>query len=102
MLLNKIKDDYETECLRRLSRLENRELLNMHIRRTDYRDLYRMMKKSIDDPDDIEVIPDAHDLSLSLPGLILWTGDGAHIVHNRKIILDLTELCENRYLGERS
>ena len=94
-----VKTCYEQECGRRLARLEDRDVLGLHRRRTDYARIYQGLT-AIDDPDDIEVILDAHDLALQLSGLVLWTGDGAHIMRNRKEVLGLTELCDVRYLGD--
>ncbi|MBP2145454.1 hypothetical protein J2129_000908 [Methanofollis sp. W23] len=94
-----VKACYELECTRRLARLEDRSVLSLHRRRTPYADLYQDLT-SIDDPDDIEVVLDAHDLACSMPGLVLWTGDGAHIVRNRERVLDLTELVDVRFLGD--
>lgn len=90
---------YKREWNRRLARLEDRDVLGLHRRRTDYTRIYQGLT-AIDDPDDIEVILDAHDLALQLSGLVLWTGDGAHIMRNRKEVLGLTELCDVRYLGD--
>jgi len=74
-------------------------VLSLHRRRTDYLEIYRGLNV-IDDPDDIEVVLDAHDLALCVPGLVLWTGDGAHIVRNRGRVLDLTGICDVRFLGD--
>ncbi|MDK2974452.1 MAG: hypothetical protein PWP08_823 [Methanofollis sp.] len=97
--LNKVKTCYEQECARRLAHLEDREVLALHRRRTDYPEIYLGLNV-IDDQDDIEVVLDAHDLALSVPGLVLWTGDGAHIVRNRERVLDLTGLENVRFLGD--
>ncbi|WP_286879113.1 hypothetical protein [Methanoculleus sp. UBA413] len=94
-----VKTRYEQECSRRLARLEDREVLGLHRRRTDYPDIYQGLN-TIEDPDDIEVVLDAHDLALLLPGLVLWTGDGAHIMRNREQVLDLTGLYDLRFLGD--
>lgn len=93
------KPCHRREWNRRLARLEDRDVLGLHRRRTDYARIYQGLT-AIDDPDDIEVILDAHDLALQLSGLVLWTGDGAHIMRNRKEVLGLTELCDVRYLGD--
>ncbi|MDD4127636.1 MAG: hypothetical protein PHV39_08115 [Methanomicrobium sp.] len=97
-----VKDDFELECAERLSLLEDQEFICLHIRRTDYPDLYDGLTNHVEDPDDIEVVLDAHDLSVLVPKLIFWTGDGAHIVKNRDVILNLTSLSDLRYLGDRS
>ena len=98
-VLEEVKTCYEQECVRRLARLEDREVLFLHRRRTDYPEVYLFLY-AIDDPDDIEVVLDAHDLALRVPGLVLWTGDGTHIVRNRERVLDLTELVDVRFLGD--
>lgn len=97
--LYEVKACYEQECARRLTCLEDREVLSLHRRRADYPEIYRGLN-AIDDPDDIEVVLDAHDLALCVPGLVLWTGDGAHIVRNREQILGLTGLTDLRFLGD--
>lgn len=101
-ILSGVKTDFELECAKRLSRLEDQEFICLHRRRTDYPDVYDGLTGHVDDPDDIEVVLDAHDLSVLVPELILWTGDGAHIVKNRDVILNLTSLSDLRYLGDRS
>jgi len=55
---------------------------------------------AIGDPDDLEVVLDAHDLALCVPGLVLWTGDLGHIVRNRGRVLDTTAICDVRFLGD--
>ena len=74
-------------------------MLCLHRRLTDFSELYQVLSNSISDPDDIEVVLDAHDLACSIPGLVFWTGDYAHIICNRKQIVYLTGLCDIRYLG---
>ncbi|MDO9539287.1 MAG: hypothetical protein Q7J09_04715, partial [Methanocalculus sp.] len=88
-VLEQVKTFYEQECGRRLTRLENPSMLSLHQRQTAYTDLYQGLD-AIDDPDDIEVVLDAHDLALSVPGLVLWTGDSAHIMQNRGLVLKMT------------
>ena len=90
-VLEEVKTCYEGECTRRLARLEDRAVLSLHRRRTDYPEIYRGLN-AIDDPDDIEVVLDAHDLALCVPGLVLWTGDLGHIVRNRGRVHDSTEM----------
>jgi len=99
-IISELKDDYENECLNRFSRLSDRNFLNLHRRRTDYSELYDGLTGFIDDPDDIEVVLDAHDLGLSVPEIVLWTGDKAHIAINRETIVKLTDISDVRYLRE--
>lgn len=98
-VLEEVKTCYEEECARRLARLEDRAVLSLHRRRTDYPEIYGGLN-AIDDPDDIEVVLDAHDLALCVPGLVLWTGDLGHIVRNRGRVLDTTAICDVRFLGD--
>jgi len=100
-LLEQVKTCYERECGRRLARLENPLVLSLHHRQTAYTGLYHGLE-AIGDPDDIEVVLDAHDLALSVSGLVFWTGDGAHIMQNRDLVLTMTGLGDVRYLGDVS
>ena len=89
------------ECGQRLARLEDPAVLSLHQRQTAYTDLYQGLD-AIDDPDEIEVVLDAHDLALSVPGLVFWTGDSAHIMQNRGLVLKMTGVGDVRYLGDVS
>lgn len=100
-VISELKDDYENECLNRFSRLSDRNFIKLHRRRTDYPELYDGLTGFIDDPDDIEVLLDAHDLALSVPEIVFWTGDKAHIAINREIIVNLTDISDVRYLREK-
>ncbi|KUK71243.1 MAG: Uncharacterized protein XD88_0134 [Methanocalculus sp. 52_23] len=100
-LLEQVKTCYEQECSQRLARLENPSVLSLHHRQTAYTELYHGLD-AIDDPDDIEVVLDAHDLALSVSGLVFWTGDGAHIMQNRDMVLKMTGFGDVRYLGDVS
>jgi len=88
------------DCLRRRDILEDRERLAVHSRKNPYTEIYSHLTGHIDDPDDIEVVLDAHDVGISIDGLILLTGDFAHIASNRRIICDVSRLSEVCFLGD--
>ncbi|MBT8508705.1 hypothetical protein AZH53_09840 [Methanomicrobiaceae archaeon CYW5] len=98
-ILRDVHERYQQECAGRLMRLENPDVLSVHTRNTPYNDLYRCLEEYINDPDDIEVILDAHDVAQAIAGLILWTGDLGHIVAHRQKIVEKTAIAAVCFLG---
>lgn len=91
---------FTRDCLRRRDILGDRERLAVHSRKDPYTEIYSHLTGHIDDPDDIEVVLDAHDVAISIDGLILWTGDCAHIASNRRIICEVSRLADVCFLGD--
>lgn len=82
------------------------EQLTLHTRREGYIELYDQLVTDISncgvelDPDDLEVVLDAHDLTRTIETLILVTGDLRHIVAAARVICEITDICEVRSLAE--
>lgn len=74
-----------------------------HQRHLPHADLYNLCASCgfvSDDPDDVEIIIDAHDLGLRIESLMLITGDYKHIVPRRAFIISNTSLSDVIGLGE--
>ncbi len=80
--------------------------LRVHTRRDPYYDIYRWLCNAYDaagierDPDDLEVVLDAHDLTRTVSELTLVTGDLRHIVAAAGIICKITAIHEVRSLAD--
>ena len=98
--LREVHERYSQECARRLVLLKDPDVLSVHTRRTPYNELYRCLEEHINDPDDIEVILDAHDVAHAIDGIILWTGDYGHIVAHRQKIVEETAIADVCFLGD--
>lgn len=91
----------ETKC-----HLNHKFVLNkivFHQRHLPHLDLYNLCVSCgfvLDDPDDVEIIIDAHDLGLRIEALLLVTGDYKHIVPRRDFIINNTSLLDVIGLGE--
>ena len=71
-----------------------------HTRRLPYRDIYQILQKIIPDPDDIEVVLDAHDVGHHFPDIFLITGDGRHIYRNKASILPHIKIKDVKLLSD--
>lgn len=92
-------DEYDRRCEERLQIIQNPVHLSVHRRTRDYPGIWQILNPVLGDPDDMEVILDAHDLAETVLPLYLYTGDARHISSHRKKIVELTKIAEIRYLG---
>ena len=78
--------------------------LNLHKRTEGYDELYHQLESEFSndgvklDQDDLEIILDAHDLALTVEGVILVTGDLKHIVAAESTIRRNTKIHDVQYL----
>lgn len=92
-------DEYDKRCEERLKNIRNPALLSVHRRTEGYQRIWEALNPVIEDPDDVEIILDAHDLSGTVLPLFMYTGDARNIYSHREKILELTKIVEIRYLG---
>jgi len=100
-LIDKLREAsrwFEGECKRREASLK--EVVRFHSRHEPYRELYYILKDSVRDLDDVEVILDAHFVGLKIRGIVLVTGDKNDIVSNERLIRDNTSIAEVKWLGD--
>lgn len=78
-------------------------LVIFHSRINAYKELYEIFKLNgfvAEDPEDVEIVIDAHDLGLSINPLLLISGDYGHIVSRKEFIKENTSLKDVIGLGE--
>lgn len=97
--LENIRDEYSRACLRREARLRDSTCIIVHARKDPYSTLAAVLSPVVNDPDDVEVILDAHDLALTVTPIVFYSGDRRNIVSNRAAILAQTRISEIRSLG---
>ncbi len=88
---------FEVEVGQRQKIVEKRCL--WHRRITYYPDISALLRQHISDDDDITVLLDAHDIALTLPGLVYVSGDYNHIVQHADWILAHTRIMDVLPLG---
>lgn len=99
-----LQQNFETVYYQSKDRLSKQ--LNFRTRREAYKELYNQLISEISnsgvepDPDDLEIILDAHDLARTTERLILVTGDKKHIVAARGIILQKTMIFKVKFLRD--
>lgn len=79
------------------------KVVNIHSRSKPYTELYQLCVECgfVDsDPDDVEIIIDAHDLSEKINPLFFITGDYRHIISRKEFIITNTSLSGVIGLGE--
>jgi hypothetical protein len=96
--LRNVQRVFETECDDRREIIKKNVM--RHTRRLPYRDMYQILQKIIPDPDDIEVVLDAHDVGHHFPDIFLITGDGRHIYRNKASILPHTKIKDVKLLSD--
>jgi len=96
--LRNVQRVFETECDDRREIIKKNVM--RHTRRLPYSDMYQILQKSIPDPDDIEVILDAHDVGHHFPDIFLITGDGRHIYRNKESILPHIKIKDVKLLSD--
>lgn len=89
---------FEGECKKRKASLK--KVVIVHRRHEPYRRLYDILEKSVRDPDDVEVILDAHFVGVKIRGIVLITGDKNDIASNEQVICDNTSIAEVKWLGD--
>ncbi|WP_440950883.1 hypothetical protein [Methanosphaerula subterraneus] len=98
--LQTMKETYEKECISHQTTLHDQAVITVHTRRVPYQVQWDLLKKCMDDLDDIEVILDAHDLAILEGDITFFSGDMDHIVSNRDSILRHTQIEKIVYLGD--
>ena len=73
--------------------------LTIHRRTEGYKGIWQALNPVMGDPDDVEVVLDAHDLAGTILPIFMYTGDFQNIYTHRKKILELTEISEVHFLG---
>jgi hypothetical protein len=99
--LNNLQRIFEARCHGNYLNIDS--LVTFHSRISPYRELYEIFKLNgfvAEDPEDVEIVIDAHDLGLSVNPLFLISGDYRHIVPRRKFITENTSLKDVIGLGE--
>lgn len=71
-----------------------------HYCNSSYKDVYNNLSKIIPDYDDIEVLIDAHHVSLSVQNLIFISGDYYHVLPFSSDILKITKISNIKELGD--
>lgn len=98
--LQTMKETYERTCLLHHTTLHDQTVITVHKRRKPYQIQWDLLHTCMEDPDDIEVILDAHDLAILEGNITLFSGDMGHIVSNRDSILRHTQIEKIVYLGD--
>jgi hypothetical protein len=88
--------DFEADCVSRRDRIDKIVIFNT--RALPYKELYAILQKTIEDPDDIEVILDAHHVGQTIRNLILVSGNYWDITAFRQIICRNTSITDVRSL----
>jgi hypothetical protein len=99
--LNKLQREFETLCHGNYQDIDS--FVIIHTRNKPYKKLYELFKSSgfvEADPEDVEIVIDAHDLGLSTNPLFLISGDYGHIVSRKELIRENTSIEEVIGLGE--
>lgn len=98
--LQTMKEAYEKACFSHHATLHDQAVITVHTRRVPYKMQWDLLHACMDDPDDIEVILDAHDLAILEGDITFFSGDMDHIVSNRDSILRHTQIDKIVYLGD--
>ncbi len=99
--LNRLQRGFEARCHSNYQDIDS--FVIIHTRNKPYRKLYEIFKSSgfvKDDPEDVEIVIDAHDLGLSINPLFLISGDYGHIISRKEFIRENTSIEEVIGLGE--
>jgi hypothetical protein len=88
--------DFEGGCLSRQDIVD--AIVIFHNRNLPYMEIYGVLKKSIEDMDDIEVILDAHHVGLEISNLMLISGNYWDITAFRNLIRRVTSIAEVKSL----
>jgi hypothetical protein len=99
--LNNLQRTFEARCYGNYLNIDS--LVTFHNRISPYKELYEIFKLNgfvAEDPEDVEIVIDAHDLGLSINPLFLISGDYGHIVPRKKFIIENTSLKDVIGLGE--
>jgi hypothetical protein len=90
---------FEQRCLSNVLYLK--QIITFHNRTTAHTDIYSLCELDgfvKDDPDDVEIVIDAHDLGQTEKPLLFVTGDYGHIFSRKEFIEDVTSIEEVIYL----
>jgi len=87
--------DFEAGCIRRRDEVDKNIIF--HERSLPYTDIYNILQGSIEDPDDIEIIINAHHVGLETCNLVLVSG-GKHIIDFEGLICEYTSVVDIKSL----
>lgn len=99
--LNNLQRTFEAHCHGNYVNIDS--LVIFHSRTNPYQELYEIFKLNgfvADDPEDVEIVIDAHELGLSIDPLLLISGDYGHIISRKELIKENTSLKDVMGLGE--
>jgi hypothetical protein len=105
-ILRAAVNDYNRKYEERMDHIQDPARLTIHRRTEGYKGIWQALNPVMGDPDDVEVVLDAHDLAGTILPIFMYTGDFQNntgdfqnIYTHRKKILELTEISEVHFLG---
>jgi len=93
------KRKFEADTNEKHENIHNGSTVIFHNRNESYTSIYQVLESRIHDPDDIEIILDAHHVELTTVEISFVTGDYNHIIPHRDFILENTEISQITPLG---
>lgn len=97
--IRKVKRKFESDCNKRSEIILRGDAVIFHNRSESYSHIYQLLGPKIDDPDDIEVILDAHHVVSMGTNILFISGDYGHIVKNKTFIVQNTAIEQIIPLG---